>query len=142
MRRFLIFVLALFSHQVSADHSSLFHYDAGQLTLQLGNLEQLERIIEADGNVSFDEIKNTEGGRNLRIDHSLKDEGSDGPLGLPSFLWGCVLGVVGILIVYFVTEDSKETTKALVGCLVSCVVGCVAYFGFYAFALGYGVFWQ
>jgi hypothetical protein len=52
---------------------------------------------------------------------------AEGPLGIPSFLWGCVLGAIGILIVYLITEDSDETKKALWGCVVA--VG--AYFVFW-----------
>jgi len=41
-------------------------------------------------------------------------------LGIPGFWWGCVLGPVGILVVYLVTENDKpEVKKALYGCLVS-----------------------
>lgn len=48
---------------------------------------------------------------------------SDGPpLGIPSFLWGCILGWVGLLIVYLMADDSAETKKALWGCIISSVV--------------------
>ena len=41
-------------------------------------------------------------------------------LGIPGFWWGCVLGPVGILVVYLVTEnDKEEVKKALYGCIVS-----------------------
>lgn len=56
------------------------------------------------------------------------DVDSDGPaLGIPSFLWGCVLGWVGLLIVYLITENTDETKKALWGCIASSVVGIVIY---------------
>lgn len=56
------------------------------------------------------------------------DVDSEGPaLGIPSFLWGCVLGWVGLLIVYLVTENTDETKKALWGCIASSVIGVVIY---------------
>jgi len=48
-------------------------------------------------------------------------------LGIPSFLWGCVLGWVGMLIVYLVTENKEQTKKALWGCLVGTAVEVVLY---------------
>ena len=43
-------------------------------------------------------------------------------LGIPSFLWGCVFGWVGLLVVYLVLENKAQTKKALYGCIVSTVV--------------------
>lgn len=48
-------------------------------------------------------------------------------LGIPSFLWGCVFGWVGLLVVYLVLENKVQTKKALTGCIVSTVVGVVIY---------------
>jgi apolipoprotein N-acyltransferase len=39
-------------------------------------------------------------------------------LGIPSFLWGCGLGVVGMAVVYIVSnQNMDETKKSLWGCL-------------------------
>jgi cytochrome c biogenesis protein CcdA len=64
---------------------------------------------------------------------------SEPPLGIPSFLWGCILGVVGILLVYILTDgDKAETKKALWGMLVWIGVWVVLYVGvFSASALWY-----
>jgi len=48
-------------------------------------------------------------------------------LGIPSFLWGCVFGVVGLLVVYLVCEDKEQTKKALWGCVASTVVSTALY---------------
>ncbi len=48
-------------------------------------------------------------------------------LGIPSFLWGCVFGWVGLLVVYLVLENKAQTKKALTGCVVSTIVGIVFY---------------
>jgi hypothetical protein len=48
-------------------------------------------------------------------------------LGIPSFLWGCALGWVGMLIVYLITEDKVQTKKALYGCILGTVIEVVLY---------------
>ena len=55
----------------------------------------------------------------------------DGPVDIPSFIWGCVAGPVGVLVVYLVTEDNDETKKALLGCILWGV-----------FVGGFFVFWR
>ena len=46
----------------------------------------------------------------------------DLPLGIPGFWWGFCLGLVGILLVYILMEDSPErkeqTKKAVIGALI------------------------
>lgn len=51
----------------------------------------------------------------------------DPPLGIPSFLWGMCLGLPGLAVVYFVTEDDEETKKALWGCLVGVAIYGIIY---------------
>ena len=62
------------------------------------------------------------------------------PLGIPSFWWGFCIGVWGIAVVYFVTEDRDETKLAFKGCVVGTLVYVVLYVGFYVWILG-NAFW-
>jgi len=64
------------------------------------------------------------------------DLSSQPPLGIPSFLWGFILGVIGILIVYLITENGDETKKALWGCLAFTVLWVVLYFVLFASMFG------
>ncbi len=64
------------------------------------------------------------------IDVTLMATDSEPPLGIPSFLWGCILGVIGILLVYILTDGDKlETKKALWGMLVWVGVWVILYVG-------------
>ncbi len=54
-------------------------------------------------------------------------EGAEPPLGIPSFVWGLCCGVSGIAIVYFISENTDETKKALNGCLVSGAIYAAVY---------------
>jgi hypothetical protein len=66
---------------------------------------------------------------------------TEGALGIPSFIWGCVLGWIGILITYLVTQDSEETKKALYGCLIGWVGGFLLYIIFVVLIFGGSFFW-
>jgi zinc transporter ZupT len=49
-------------------------------------------------------------------------------LGIPSFLWGCVFGIVGVLVVYLMTDENKDQTKkAFFGCIAGSLIGTVLY---------------
>ncbi|MFB6316984.1 hypothetical protein [Saccharicrinis sp. FJH54] len=51
----------------------------------------------------------------------------DEAFGIPSFLWGCVGGVTGIILVKVITEDNREAKKAFTGCLMSYILAGVVY---------------
>lgn len=47
---------------------------------------------------------------------------------IPPFFWGCVLGVLGIILVYVLTDQDKDATKkALLGCIVTAGTFVVVY---------------
>ena len=58
-------------------------------------------------------------------------KGDDTALGIPGFWWGCVLGLLGVLIVFLVVDDSAkkaQVRKALIGCVVGGAVYVLLYF--------------
>lgn len=57
-------------------------------------------------------------------------KGDDAALGIPGFWWGCVLGLLGVLVVYLVVDDrakKEQTKKALIGCLVGGAIYVLLY---------------
>lgn len=61
----------------------------------------------------------------------------DNLMGIPAFWWGCVLGWVGWLLVYVLTDqDSAQTKKAFNGCLISTGVSVVLSVIYYAVIAG------
>jgi hypothetical protein len=44
-----------------------------------------------------------------------------GPIGIPSFFWGCAFNIIGVVIVYVITEDTKQSTMALWGCILNSI---------------------
>lgn len=59
------------------------------------------------------------------------------PLGIPAFWWGCVLTVLGVILVYVLTDQDKDQTKkALYGCLVTAGAYIIFYVVIYGLLIG------
>ncbi len=113
----------------NANDSEFASFDEDAFYSEFQDIEALETYLSTN-DASFDEVD-----ASLLVNVSsnsilpLAPAVSDGPpLGIPSFLWGCILGWVGLLIVYLMADDSAETKKALWGCIISTVVWGGGYF--------------
>jgi hypothetical protein len=119
---------------VFANDSELFSYDKAKVQQAVSDMSQVEQMVSQNPNVSVDDLM-AEGKLSASFDASASSPFStmgEPPLGIPSFLWGCIFGLIGLAIVYFVSEDSEETKKALWGCVVGTLVSVVAWFVFAA----------
>jgi len=115
-----------------AGQADLFSYDAVTIENQMAQLDQLEGFVLENPGITLGQMA-TEG--NALASLVSDPNGISGfnlinekVFGVPSFLWGCVFSWVGVLVVYLVGKDPKETKSAIIGC----VVGAVAYSAFYA----------
>lgn len=111
---------------------SVFSFDEEFLFAELAELAELDAYIEANNGVTFSDLENEGSLLIANMDNSAAPmgmaEGEEPPLGIPSFLWGCVFGVVGLVIVYIMTDsDMDETKKAMWGCVASTAVSVVLY---------------
>ena len=102
---------------------TVLYLDEAALDKAMGDLNVLEDFINQHQGITYSDLKAM--GSELIV--NLSDEASpmgatgdnDATLGIPAFWWGCVLGWIGILLVYLLTDNDKEQTKkALYGCLV------------------------
>jgi hypothetical protein len=131
----LVLVLTL-TGRVMASDAELFKVDDQKINSEFADLNKLENYVNANEGVTLEEVQ----ANNVNVLDGLNENpesfqgmgstlrgGGDSPLGIPPFVWGCVLGWVGILIVYFVAEDREMTKKAFYGCLVGGLVGGVIY---------------
>lgn len=120
------------SSSVTFDES-VFSYDEELLFAELEGLNELDAYVEANEGVTFSDLENEGSLLIADINNSAAPMGmaegeGEPPLGIPSFLWGCVFGVVGLLVVYIMTDnDKEEAKKALWGCVASTVVSVVLY---------------
>ena len=125
----------------SANNADLFKYDANQVNQEMTQLQAIEDYVAANPDMTLSGMQAENNALVSHLNLSSGDFGGIGSLsgepalGIPSFLWGCVFGVVGVAIVYFVSEDSDETKKAFLGCVVS----AAAWILFYVL---YAVWWS
>jgi hypothetical protein len=122
----------------SVDESVLV-LDEAALDEAMEELNELDEFLSDNEGVTYAELEAVESELIINMDNSTAplgmDSESEPPLGIPSFLWGCILGVVGILIVYIITDgDTDETKKALWGMLVWVGVWIILYVGVFSTA--------
>ncbi|MBI2968443.1 MAG: hypothetical protein HYY40_11625 [Bacteroidetes bacterium] len=118
-------------------NSGLFSMDEEQINARFDRLNNLENYVNAHEGVTLDQLQSE---NNPAVSDLNLTDGTTGiisaisgepPLGIPSFLWGCILGWIGILVVYLVTDgDKTESKKALWGCIAS-TVGYVVFYIIY-----------
>lgn len=120
------------SAPVTIDESA-FSYDEEALMAELNELDQLDAYVESNEGITFDKLASEDSPLVANMESTASPMGMGGqddgpPLGIPSFLWGCVFGVVGLVIVYIMTDNDKaETKKAMWGCVASTAVSVVLY---------------
>ena len=131
------FVFAIFTTHAIAGDADLFNLNEDQINAEFAGLNELEQFVMNHEGITLSQLK--ECNNALALNLNLTNNGiaaltmisGEPPLGIPSFIWGCVLGWVGILVTYLVTDDKEETLKSLWGCLVQGVTGVVFYVIFF-----------
>ncbi|MBK9510485.1 MAG: hypothetical protein IPO04_13980 [Cytophagaceae bacterium] len=95
--------------------------------LNFDNLNKLESYINSHPGTTMEVLKSEKSEllSGIAIEEStistINLEG-DMPI-VGSFWWGCCLGVVGLLLVYFITDNDKDQVKSAVwGCLIATVL--------------------
>jgi hypothetical protein len=122
---------------------SVLTLDESALNEAMQELNVLDEFLDENAGVTYADLESSESELIIGVENSTAPLGmpadSESPLGIPAFLWGCILGVIGILIVYIITDgDKDQTRKALWGMLVWIGVWVILYVGvFSATALWY-----
>ena len=127
----IVFILAI-SNDLAAVNGELFSYNKEAIASEFAELTALENYVLNNPASTLSVLvaaqNNLVTGLDLYSSNSMGLNFGEPPLGIPSFLWGCAFGVVGVAIVYFVTEEDKdETKKSFYGCITSTVVYGVLY---------------
>lgn len=133
MKKNLILTLGaalIFSFNSFADKADMFTYNETEVSVNMEQLDELETYVNNHEGVTYEEVKaeNAELVANVSETPMLIGRTQKKPpLGIPSFLWGCIFGVAGLAVVYFITDNKKETKKALWGCVTSTGVVLLVY---------------
>lgn len=127
----MVFLMA-FSSNLFAGSGDLFSYDKAAVEAELADLTQLESYVAENPATSLSLLETEKNqlldGLNLYSPYAMGMNFDDPPLGIPSFLWGCAFGIVGVVLVYVITdEDKDETKKSFYGCIASTLVWGVLY---------------
>jgi hypothetical protein len=110
---------------------SLFILDQAAMDLAFSELDELDSFLAQNEGVTYADLQAADSDLITDITDATSPMGqgaaSDDPLfGIPAFWWGCVLGWVGLLLVFLLTDkDRALTKKALTGCLISSGVAIV-----------------
>ncbi len=123
-KTYIIIALFVVANLTIASSSDLFKLNYNQVKQDFKQLDQLAEKVKA-GNLTYEDLTATDTGliNNLAISSAPSIPLlPDGALGIPSFLWGCILGPLGVIISYITTHDSKEEKKAILGCIVETAV--------------------
>jgi len=124
------------------------NYDAQKMNAEFEQLNKIENYVQANEGVTLEDIQNKNS--NLLSDINLSGDAAnviaadDLPLGVPAFWWGCVLTILGVILVYVLTDQDKaQTKKALIGCLVTAGTYIIVWVVFYGIILGgtAGIWW-
>lgn len=113
-------------------NESVFNLDEDALNSAMQELNELENYLALNEGTSYNDLLASGSELIANVSNSSSPMGmaqeGEAPLGIPAFLWGCVLGWVGLLVVYIVTDNDKaQVKKALIGCLVGTGVWVVVY---------------
>lgn len=139
LKSLLLFAAMTFVMSASfASKKDLFSVDEAKMNTEFNNLNELESKVKENKDLTYDELVKSGEVEKYNLNVNSMESPSSGmgepPLGIPSFLWGCIFSWVGILIVYLISEDKEETKKALYGCLVQGIIYIVIYVAAFASA--------
>jgi len=117
-----VFLVLSASFTILANDADLFKLDYKAVQTEFSELNQLASMVTANADLTYSSLQLTNSNlvTSLRlVPESVLPDGTNNPvLGIPSFLWGCAFGVVGMAVVYIVSnQDMVETKKALWGCI-------------------------
>jgi hypothetical protein len=114
----------------AVSESQVMTFNEQNINAEFEKLNKLEQYVTSHEGTTIEDVKGTELTEDLKLDTNVTNAVAvdELPLNIPAFWWGCVLGPIGVLAVYLITDkDKDQTKKALFGCLVTAAVYIVYY---------------
>jgi hypothetical protein len=127
MKKLLVTIFVIFNF-VNLFANEGFEYAKAVSESEFEELNKIENYLESHPQATFEVIKteNPDLLANLKLHDKAEPESvvlaKDMPL-VGGFWWGCCLGIIGLALVYFITDNDREQVKkALIGCLIATLV--------------------
>ena len=122
----LIFLLSFFTISTFAANTDL-DYQSANVKSEFSKVDKLEKYLNEHPEVTLEELKQTKPELLKGFDLLSNTDTNFAPTkNMPlvgGFWWGCCLGVVGLALVYFITDhDKDQVRKAFLGCVVATVI--------------------
>jgi hypothetical protein len=130
----LLFILG-FVPYINANNAQGFELDESQISNVFQSTDQLESYLLNNDEADFQSaeilgLTNTIALNTLTMPSAASLVGDNPVMGIPSYIWGGCLSIVGVGIVYLTLEKEsddtrkEETKKALIGCVAGgCLMG-------------------
>jgi hypothetical protein len=133
------FTLKASSPITKSEIQSVSEFDDSEIYGAFAGITDLDQYLAMNNGKTYSEVSQDNSalltGVSSTTSLPLSAASGELALGIPSFLWGCAFGWVGLLIVYLVTDKDKEQTrKALWGCVVGTVIQVGLYIAVFATA--------
>ncbi len=101
-----------------------FDFDQQSVDQEFQKLNEIEELVAGNPDLTYQSLQESypELTADLSSENGVSQTAGDMPI-LGPFWWGCILGIIGLLLVYVITDNDKAQLKsALVGCVVGTLV--------------------
>jgi hypothetical protein len=123
--------------QSRAMDTIIFNYDRVAMDSQMAQLDRLESYLIDNPQATISQMISECNPLVAEVSRSGNLNGisilNEKVLGIPSFMWGCCFGPIGILIVAITSKETKETMRAVYGLLTTIGSATVLIVSFYVF---------
>ncbi|MEI7801498.1 MAG: hypothetical protein WCI97_02515 [Bacteroidota bacterium] len=112
--------------------NQLFQYNKPKVEAAFQKINEVEEMIEQK-NLSYSQMMKLNPclmeDANLNLEDNQISKSANLPLGIPSFVWGLCVGIIGIVIVAVSKNNTEEQVGgAIAGCLVNAFLVSMVYF--------------
>ena len=134
----LMFSMQTFAYSSKASTSitkseiqSVTAFDESEIYAAFAEVSELDQYLAVNDGKTYTEVNQENATLLSGISSTTSlpfSTSADNALGIPSFLWGCVFGPLGVLIVYLMTDKDKvQSKKAFFGCLAGTAIYVVVW---------------
>lgn len=128
MKKLIVSLLLLtsFSGAFASPTEEALTFDETAIQEDFDQLNKIEKFVADNQGITLEELQAENS--NLVADVTLSEDtatfatAKDMPI-LGAFWWGCCLGIIGVALVYFITDNDKAQMKnVLIGCVINLIL--------------------